>query len=84
VALRVVHGRVRIEVSDDAPSQPRQREVGLTATTGRGLRLLSAYGTWGVDDAIDGRIGKTVWFQPHSTPVLPPSPPSSADTPERS
>jgi hypothetical protein len=71
VALRVVHGKVRIEVSDDSPSQPQEREVGLTATTGRGLRLLSAYGTWGVAEAIDGRIGKTVWFQPRSTPTLP-------------
>jgi hypothetical protein len=34
------------------------------ATTGRGLRLLSAYGSWGIQEPIDGRIGKTIWFQP--------------------
>jgi anti-sigma regulatory factor (Ser/Thr protein kinase) len=71
VALRVVKGAVRIEVSDDSPRQPQRRDVGLTTTTGRGLRLLSAYGTWGVDVAIDGRIGKTVWFQPQVAPTLP-------------
>lgn len=73
VALRVVRGVIRIEVSDDSPRQPEERAVGLMTTTGRGLRLLSAYGTWGVDDAIDGRIGKTIWFQPHSAPKLPPA-----------
>jgi hypothetical protein len=59
-------GRVRIEVSDDSPRQPTEQRLGAMATTGRGLRLLSAYGSWGIDDPIDGRIGKTIWFQPMS------------------
>jgi anti-sigma regulatory factor (Ser/Thr protein kinase) len=56
-------GAVRIEVSDDSPRQPRKQAFNPMATTGRGLRLLSAYGTWGVEDAVGG---KTVWFQPAS------------------
>jgi anti-sigma regulatory factor (Ser/Thr protein kinase) len=71
VALRLVDDVVRIEVSDDSPRQPTQRDAGVMTTTGRGLRLLSAYGSWGVNDPIDGRIGKTIWFQPNAMPDLP-------------
>jgi hypothetical protein len=70
VVLREVRGALRIEVSDDSPLRPSQRATGLMTTTGRGLRLLSAYGSWGVDEAIDGRIGKTIWFEPHALPGL--------------
>jgi hypothetical protein len=67
VALTVSkNGQVRIEVSDDSPRQPAEQKLGAMATTGRGLRLLSAFGSWGIDDPIDGRIGKTIWFQPMS------------------
>jgi hypothetical protein len=57
-------GGVRIEVSDDSPRQPVEQGHNSMATTGRGLRLLSAYGSWGIEEPIDGRIGKTIWFQP--------------------
>jgi anti-sigma regulatory factor (Ser/Thr protein kinase) len=62
VGLRLLEsGEVRIEVSDDSPRQPLKQAFSALSTTGRGLRLLSAYGTWGVEAANDG---KTVWFQP--------------------
>ena len=67
VGLRLLEsGVVRIEVSDDSPCQPRKQAFNPMSTTGRGLRLLSAYGTWGVEDAVGG---KTVWFQPASAAV---------------
>lgn len=65
VVLRLLAADVfRIEVSDDSPRQPEQRDLGALATTGRGLRLLSAYGVWGVFPATDAGVGKTVWFEP--------------------
>jgi hypothetical protein len=65
VALTLTRaGGVRIEVSDDSPRQPLEQSQPTMATTGRGLRLLSAYGSWGIQEPIDGRIGKTIWFQP--------------------
>jgi anti-sigma regulatory factor (Ser/Thr protein kinase) len=64
VALKVLAaGVVRIEVSDQSPRQPEFHDHDLMSTTGRGLRLLSSYGTWGVD-ALAAGPGKTVWFQP--------------------
>jgi anti-sigma regulatory factor (Ser/Thr protein kinase) len=69
VGLHLVEaGVVRIEVADDSPLQPRQYAADPLTTTGRGLRLLSAYGTWGVNEPIVGRVGKTVWFQPIADP----------------
>jgi hypothetical protein len=68
VALRVVGGdMVRIEVTDDSPRQPEQRDLGRLATTGRGLRLLASYGEWGVEPVPPS--GKKVWFQPLSEPL---------------
>jgi hypothetical protein len=65
VALRLVEaGVVRIEVSDGSPRQPEQRTYATTATTGRGLRLLASFGTWGVDPGTGAGGGKTVWFEP--------------------
>jgi hypothetical protein len=60
-------GAVRIGVSDSGASTPIQREGGLWACTGRGLRLLAATGRWGVDWNADGMPGKTVWFEPDAT-----------------
>jgi hypothetical protein len=65
VELRVVSGgAVRIEVTDQSSRQPEASDRGLMATGGRGLRLLSAYGVWGVDPPRHSTVGKTVWFQP--------------------
>jgi hypothetical protein len=65
VALRVTaDGVVRIEVSDDSPRLPERRAYDATATTGRGLGLLSLFGRWGIDPVQPARIGKTVWFEP--------------------
>ena len=55
-------GAPRIEVADASDVLPMQRPVSQTAATGRGLRLLSAAGRWGVDPSSTG--GKTVWFEP--------------------
>jgi anti-sigma regulatory factor (Ser/Thr protein kinase) len=72
VALRMPDaGVVRIEVSDDSALQPHQRDYNELATTGRGLRLLSAYGVWGVDAGPGTTTGKTVWFQPSDQPPEP-------------
>lgn len=56
-------GAVRIEVADASPVVPVQAHPARLATTGRGLRLLSAAGIWGVESRPDGR-GKVVWFEP--------------------
>jgi two-component sensor histidine kinase len=62
VGLRLMDsGEVRIEVSDDSPRLPLKQSFNAMSTTGRGLRLLSAYGSWGVEDANGGKL---VWFQP--------------------
>jgi anti-sigma regulatory factor (Ser/Thr protein kinase) len=52
---------VRIGVLDASPRQPRVREYGTDATTGRGLRLLASLAVrWGVQ--AQGQ-GKVVWFE---------------------
>jgi anti-sigma regulatory factor (Ser/Thr protein kinase) len=67
-------GAVRIEVSDDSPVHPKRRRSEPMMTNGRGLRLLSAYGEWGVTELGDGTDGKTVWFEPMSDVDLPRQP----------
>ncbi|GAB7191915.1 hypothetical protein NUM3379_26230 [Kineococcus sp. NUM-3379] len=59
-------GRVRVEVSDMSPAPPRRRRFDLSATTGRGLRLVDSLSyDWGVDERGAGSGGgKTVWFEP--------------------
>jgi anti-sigma regulatory factor (Ser/Thr protein kinase) len=53
-------GRLRCEVTDGSPAQPRVRRHSAEATTGRGLQLLESVATsWGVQP-VSG--GKTVWF----------------------
>lgn len=61
-------GRVRIEVGDDSRQRPELRPADPTRTTGRGLALLSAYGSWGVTSR---RGGKTVWFEPTTDVAIP-------------
>ena len=62
-----MHGDgVRIAVSDRSRRLPRQRAYPLTASTGRGLRLLDGYAAaWGVEPWAVGTtriVGKSVWF----------------------
>src|SRR5436305_1224954 len=65
-------GPVRIEVRDDCSTAPVQQLDAAWAVSGRGLRLLTATGTWGVTRAPVGTPGKTVWFEPadHLSEVL--------------
>ena len=57
------HG-VRVEVRDGSPNRPTPRHYGATATTGRGLELVSLLADrYGTDvDAVEGG-GKSVWFE---------------------
>jgi hypothetical protein len=57
-------GAVRIGVADSSRVLPDRRRHSELAGTGRGLRLLSVAGRWGVEPSTDG-TGKTVWFEPH-------------------
>lgn len=57
-------GAVRIGVRDGSPAAPIERAHAVWATSGRGLRLLTAAGSWGVTRAPVGTAGKTVWFEP--------------------
>jgi len=58
---------VRVSVHDDSPYRPTPRHYGTSATTGRGLELLSLMSDrHGTDiDAVGdpGSVGKTVWFE---------------------
>ena len=56
----VTPDEVRVEVCDQAGLQPRLRTHSASATTGRGLRLLTTLASsWGVEELDDG--GKMVW-----------------------
>ena len=59
-------GRVRVGVRDYSPGVPRQRQYGLDATTGRGLRIVESMSSdWGVVEVNDATgSGKIVWFEP--------------------
>lgn len=58
-------GGVRISVTDSSPVLPRTTPRGQLAGTGRGLRLVSVAGRWGIQQAPDG-TGKTIWFEPRA------------------
>ena len=52
---------IRVSVEDDSPAQPRLRELGPEAVTGRGLLLVDRIARrWGVDPRDEG---KCVWFE---------------------
>lgn len=56
----VTPDEVRVEVCDQGRLHPRLRTHSRSATTGRGLRMLSVLAaSWGVDELDDG--GKMVW-----------------------
>ena len=60
LAMESTDTGVRVSVSDGSPIPPALRRHSLTATTGRGLRLLDQLSdAWSVDDS---NGGKTVWF----------------------
>jgi anti-sigma regulatory factor (Ser/Thr protein kinase) len=61
-------GMLRLSVSDTSSALPRQRHRPPTSTTGRGLTILEALGTFGVDPEPDFS-GKTVWFEPFPVSV---------------
>lgn len=61
VAFTLVHGGLRVEVTDGSPHAPTVRGYGPSAGTGRGLMLLEEMvDEWGV---LPDEAGKTVWFQ---------------------
>ena len=60
LAMEPTETGVRISVTDGSPIPPALRRHSLTATTGRGLRLLDQLAdAWSVDGS---NGGKTVWF----------------------
>ena len=64
ILLRIVatDGNYRISVSDDVSRPVARKDVGLDATSGRGLALVDRLSTaWGVDVREQG--GKEVWFE---------------------
>ncbi len=63
IALRldVHHGSIRIEVYDDGPGVPVQRQVRADDTGGRGLRIVDSLSTsWGT---VPRPVGKCVWSE---------------------
>ena len=66
-------GRIRIRVRDHSSAIPQPRSFALTATTGRGLRLVAAVSlAWGVEalPASEG-VGKIVWCEPAPDSAAP-------------
>jgi anti-sigma regulatory factor (Ser/Thr protein kinase) len=54
--------RIRVSVRDASNARPRRLDLGLEATSGRGVQLLDQLATrWGVDLHLPR--GKTVWFE---------------------
>jgi len=60
LAIEQTERGVRISVTDSSPVPPALRHHSVTATTGRGIRLLDQLASeWNV---VDDNGGKTVWF----------------------
>ncbi|MDP9072478.1 MAG: ATP-binding protein [Actinomycetota bacterium] len=62
LALELVPGKIRIEVSDASRQPPVRRRAAEDATSGRGLELVEALASdWGTE-LVPGD-GKRVWFE---------------------
>jgi anti-sigma regulatory factor (Ser/Thr protein kinase) len=60
LTIEETDGGIRVSVTDGSPVPPALRRHSVTATTGRGLRLLDQLSdAWSVEDS---NGGKTVWF----------------------
>jgi anti-sigma regulatory factor (Ser/Thr protein kinase) len=60
LTIEETDGGIRVSVTDASPVPPALRRHSVTATTGRGLRLLDQLSdAWSVEDS---NGGKTVWF----------------------
>ena len=72
VAVRRRGKSLRVEVSDNSPVIPGERDFSLDATTGRGLALVQALSeSWGIESI--PRDGKVVWFEvPSATGTFEP------------
>jgi len=64
--FRTLAGAIRITVRDGSTLVPTPRRYALTATTGRGLRLVEAVSdAWGFDPlSVQDGPGKVVWCEP--------------------
>lgn len=62
VAVRLLDGRLRVEVADSSDDMPLTRTPEVGATGGRGLWILDSEASrWGVERRAGG--GKVVWFE---------------------
>jgi hypothetical protein len=69
VKVIVDHDTVRVEVRDDAPGVPTLLDVGPSATSGRGLRVVDRLSdSWGFEPT---GTGKVTWFEKESTSAFP-------------
>ena len=61
LTVRLLDGRLRVSVADDAPAPPTRKHYGTGAATGRGLLLIESMASdWGSDPASNGKV---VWFE---------------------
>lgn len=65
---------VRVSVGDDSSTQPRLRDYGAEAVTGRGIFLVDQISErWGVEPEVNGQDGKRVWFEIAATNATSPT-----------
>jgi anti-sigma regulatory factor (Ser/Thr protein kinase) len=63
LSLRLNAGRLRVEVSDGSPAEPRLVGSAAAQAGGRGLQIVQALAArWGSQRS-GSRLGKTVWFE---------------------
>ncbi|MBC7289930.1 MAG: ATP-binding protein [Actinotalea sp.] len=79
VHVEVLAGTVRISVDDDDASLPVLRDYGSTATTGRGLAVVSEVAAQVGADPLPG--GKRVWFTLRAVPTQSTGPVADSNLP---